>query len=118
MTSPPLPPSPTFVPVVTFTPSRCDAESRPFLEDAAPFFFDMAGNLRLLRRPLRGRLFRRRGLLCGRRLLGRRGLLLGGGLPRSTAGRDARDLDQRVPLPMTPALPVVGLGLVREPRDL
>ena len=26
----------TFVPVVTFTPSRCDAESRPFLEEAAP----------------------------------------------------------------------------------
>jgi hypothetical protein len=34
-------PARTFVPVVTFTPSRCDAESRPFLEEAAPFFFDM-----------------------------------------------------------------------------
>src|SRR6266567_4559969 len=59
-------PARTFVPVVTFTPSRCEAESRPFLEEAAPFFFDMSGNLRLLGRPLRGRLLRRRGLLRGR----------------------------------------------------
>ncbi len=35
-------PARTFVPVVTFTPSRWDAESRPFLEEAAPFFFDMS----------------------------------------------------------------------------
>src|SRR6266513_3071884 len=97
-------PARTFVPVVTFTPRRWEAESRPFLEDAAPFFFDMSANLRLLGRPL-----------LGGRLLRRRRSLLGRCLPRSPARRDARDLDQRVPLPVTPALPVVGLGLVGEP---
>src|SRR5262252_4530613 len=35
-------PARTFVPVVTFTPSRWDAESRPFLDEDAPFFFDMS----------------------------------------------------------------------------
>jgi hypothetical protein len=34
-------PARTLVPVVTFTPSRWDAESRPFREEAAPFFFDI-----------------------------------------------------------------------------
>src|SRR5436305_14648351 len=76
-------PARTFVPVVTFTPRRWEAESRPFLEDAAPFFFDMATNLRLLGRPLLGgRLPRRRGLLRRPRLLRRR-RLLGRHLPRS-----------------------------------
>src|SRR5262249_41891640 len=114
-------PARTFVPVVTFTPSRWDAESRPFREEDAPFFFDM-GDLRLLRRPLRGRgLLRRRCfLLRGRRL--RRRLssarLLGGCLPRGAAGRDAGDLDHGVCLPVPPPLPVVRFRLVREARDL
>src|SRR5262249_60094619 len=85
-------PARTFVPVVTFTPSRWDAESRPFREEDAPFFFDM-GDLRLLRRPLRGRglLRRRRFLLRGRRLRRRpsSARLLGGWLPPGAARRDA-----------------------------
>ena len=35
-------PAVTSVPLYTFTPSRCAAESRPLREEAAPFFFDMA----------------------------------------------------------------------------
>src|SRR5437879_310499 len=34
-------PARTGVPECTFTPRRCAAESRPFREDAAPFFFDI-----------------------------------------------------------------------------
>src|SRR5262245_65933012 len=111
-------PARTFVPVVTFTPSRWDAESRPFLDEDAPFFFDMS-DLRLLRRPLRGR-----GLLRGRRLLGcggllgRRRLLLRRRLPRRTAGRDPGDLDHRVTLAVAQGLPVVVVRLQLKPMPL
>ena len=34
-------PAVTVSPLKRFTPSRCELESRPLREDAAPFFFDM-----------------------------------------------------------------------------
>src|SRR6266511_582345 len=129
-------PARTFVPVVTFTPRRWEAESRPLREEAAPFFFDILLSLCLLRWPLLC------GRLLGRCLLGRRCLLRAprllrrslfcrwrflGGIPRrllrrrgsaGAARRDRGDLDQRVPLPVPPAAPVVRLRLVGEARDL
>jgi hypothetical protein len=34
-------PAVTVSPLKRFTPSRCEFESRPLRDDAAPFFFDM-----------------------------------------------------------------------------
>src|SRR3979490_2778478 len=92
----------TEVPVETFTPSRCEAESRPLREEAAPFFFDIPAEayLLLLGRPLLGRRLLGRGSLLGR-LVGRGALRCG--RPAGAAGRDRGDLDQRVPLAVPPS---------------
>src|SRR3954453_8261757 len=83
-------PALTSWPPKRFTPSRWEFESRPFLVDAAPFLCAMGS-------VLRGSSWRR---------------------PAGSAGGDVGDLDLGVLLAVPRALPVAGLVLVLEDRDL
>src|ERR1700704_3955022 len=101
-------PARTFVPVVTFTPRRWEAESRPFLEDAAPFFFDMSDTYAFLGgRFLAGAFF----AVVVADFLAAGAFLAGGGFAGSSVGaRFAADHARRAP----PAeIPVISISEYR-----
>src|SRR6478736_1328909 len=109
-------PAVTVWPANTFTPSRWAAESRPFFEEPRPFLCAIAGVLLGLRGARLPRRLLGRG---GRGLLG--GLLVGGllgGRPLGLRRPDRVDLDAAQLGPVPARLLETALGLEGEDLDL